>query len=70
MHTRDDFRRVDIEEHEIMETKVCTSCGKQKAVSDFHRFGKDESRVGKWCEECYTRKGAGKPASPPKPAQP
>ena len=52
-----------------METKVCTSCGKQKPVSDFHRFGKDGSRIGKWCEECYTRKGSGKPASPPKAAQ-
>ena len=52
-----------------METKVCTSCGREKPSSEFHRFGKDSSRIGKWCEECYTRKGSGKPASPPKPVQ-
>ena len=49
-----------------METKVCTSCNLQKPIADFHRFGKDGARIGKWCEECYTRKIAGKPAPSPK----
>ena len=52
-----------------METKVCTSCGKEKSVSDFHRFGKDGSRVGKWCEDCYTKKAAGKPVTTQKQSQ-
>ena len=49
-----------------METKVCTSCNVEKPVSAFHRFGKDGSRVGKWCEDCYTKKIAGKPPATPK----
>ena len=55
-------RIVGLEEDRIMEMKVCTSCGKEKPVSDFHRFGKEGSRIGKWCEACYTKKIAGKPA--------
>ena len=51
-----------------METKVCTSCNVEKPVSEFHRYGKDDSRVGKWCEDCYTKKIAGKPAASPKPS--
>ena len=51
-----------------MESKVCTSCRKDKPVSDFHRFGKDGSRLGKWCEDCYTKKIAGKPPATPKPS--
>lgn len=49
-----------------METKVCGSCGKEKSVTEFHRFGKDGARIGKWCEACYTRRIAGKPPRPPK----
>jgi len=51
-----------------METKVCNSCGKEKPVAEFHRFGKDGSRIGKWCEECYTKQIAGKAAAAPKPS--
>ena len=46
-----------------MEFKICTSCGKEKSVADFHKFGKDGSRVGKWCEDCYAKKAAGKPVT-------
>jgi hypothetical protein len=49
-----------------MDRKVCTSCNVEKPVSEFHRFGKDDSRIGKWCEACYTKKIAGKPAASPK----
>ena len=51
-----------------METKVCTSCKVEKPVSDFHRFGRDGSRIGKWCEACYTKKIAGTPVASPKPS--
>lgn len=40
--------------------KSCTKCRKAKASSQFHRFGKDRSRIGKWCEECYQKHGTGK----------
>lgn len=53
-----------------METKVCTSCGKEKPVSEFHRFGNVGSRIGKWCEACYSKKIAGKPAASPKHLSP
>ena len=49
-----------------METKVCTSCKKEKPVSEFHRFGSGGTQVGKWCEACYVKKIAGKPAVSPK----
>jgi hypothetical protein len=42
-----------------METKVCTSCGQAKPLDQFHRFGKDLIRVGKWCEECFKKKKGG-----------
>ena len=35
--------------------RVCTSCKVAKPESEFHRFGKDQSRIGKWCESCYVR---------------
>jgi hypothetical protein len=37
------------------DSKVCTSCGQQKDLHEFHRFGKDGKRVGKWCEACLQR---------------
>lgn len=46
-----------------METKVCTSCNVEKPISEFHHYGKDDSRIGKWCETCYTKKIAGKPTA-------
>lgn len=49
-----------------MEKKICTSCKTEKLVSDFHRFGSGGTQVGKWCEACYTKKIAGKPAKSPK----
>ena len=50
-----------------METKVCTSCRMEKPVSEFHHFGKNLSRVGKWCEACYEKKLGAKPTSAPNP---
>jgi hypothetical protein len=44
-----------------MEKKVCTSCKKEKPVLAFHRYGRDGYRIGKWCEDCYTKKSASKP---------
>lgn len=44
----------------ISDFKVCTSCGQRKGLHEFHRFGKDGKRVGKWCEECFQRR-KGKP---------
>jgi hypothetical protein len=35
--------------------KVCTSCGQRKGLPEFHHFGKDKKRVGKWCELCLQR---------------
>jgi hypothetical protein len=35
--------------------KVCTSCGQRKSLHEFHHFGKDRKRVGKWCELCLQR---------------
>jgi hypothetical protein len=35
--------------------KVCTSCGQRKDIHEFHRFGKDGNRIGKWCEPCLQR---------------
>jgi hypothetical protein len=49
-----------------METKVCTSCSQQKPVSDFHHFGKDGSRVGKWCKPCYEKNKTAKRLRQPK----
>lgn len=49
--------------------KICTSCKIEKPESDFHRFGKDGSRVGKWCEACYTKNKGGKKTPPRKQAQ-
>jgi hypothetical protein len=35
--------------------KMCTSCKTEKPESEFHRFGKDGARIGKWCKDCYTK---------------
>ena len=52
-----------------MDTKVCTSCRIEKPISEFHHFGKNDSRVGKWCEACYQKSAGGPggaPLQPPK----
>jgi hypothetical protein len=61
-------RRLDSDSQELthMNTRVCTSCKKEKPLSEFHRFGKDGSRIGKWCDECYAKRGAGRPPAPQK----
>lgn len=33
--------------------KTCTYCGKRKPIAEFHQFGKNPVRIGKWCEPCY-----------------
>lgn len=38
-----------------IETKVCTSCGETKRTGEFHHFGAEKERVGKWCESCFQR---------------
>ena len=50
-----------------MEMKVCTSCRAEKPLTQFHRFGANGERVGKWCEECYkkNKRAPGKPAVTP-----
>lgn len=50
-----------------METKVCTSCGQDKPITAFHRFGKDGSRIGKWCSPCYAKNKPAKSANKGKP---
>ncbi len=45
--------------------KVCSSCKVDKPESEFYRFGKDGSRVGKWCEICYSKN---KKKAPKRPA--
>lgn len=47
-----------------METRVCTACGQQKAVSEFYHFGKDNSRIGKWCKPCYEKNKTKRRARP------
>jgi hypothetical protein len=54
-------RRVDTKEES---QRVCTKCRQAKAPSEFHHFGKDRSRIGKWCEDCYQRHGTGNHALP------
>ena len=39
-----------------MESRICTSCKVQKPLADFHRFGRDGSRIGRWCEACYQKR--------------
>jgi hypothetical protein len=33
----------------------CTYCRKRKRLTEFHRYGRGEVLVGKWCEKCYQR---------------
>lgn len=47
----------------MAEMKVCTCCKQSKNLAEFHRFGKDLSRVGKWCEECYLKKKGESPTT-------
>jgi hypothetical protein len=37
--------------------KVCTKCRVAKSPTEFHHFGMDGSRIGKWCEACYQKHG-------------
>ena len=39
--------------------KICTRCRLPKPIETFHRFGKNTTRVGKWCEDCFQKHGAG-----------
>ena len=50
-----------------MAMKICTSCRAEKPVAEFHRFGPNGERVGKWCEECYkkNKRAPSKPAAVP-----
>lgn len=52
-----------------METKICTCCGQAKLITEFHRFGKDGSRIGKWCKPCYAKNKPVKVAEKPKASQ-
>jgi hypothetical protein len=35
--------------------RFCASCKRRLPIDQFHHFGKDGARIGKWCEECYQR---------------
>jgi len=39
--------------------KICTRCRLPKPIETFHHFGKNRTRVGKWCEDCFQKHGAG-----------
>jgi hypothetical protein len=40
--------------------RTCTKCQTVKPLPAFHLFGKDRSRTGKWCEDCYQKYVGGK----------
>lgn len=41
-----------------MEKRVCSSCRETKPLAEFHKFGPNRERVGKWCEDCYQKNKA------------
>lgn len=38
--------------------KTCKSCKLDKSLAEFHKFKNDPSRIGNWCETCYTSHNA------------
>lgn len=44
--------------------KMCSSCKTEKPESEFHHFGKDGARVGKWCRDCYSKNKKKTPKQP------
>jgi len=50
--------------------KQCTYCKLEKPESEFHHFGKDGARIGKWCTVCYQKNKKKDQRPAPSPATP
>ena len=46
-----------------MDTKKCTHCREDKPLTDFHVFGRNRERIGRWCAVCYDKNAKQRAAS-------